>query len=49
MDNSTQKDSKEEKHQKSFDLLNFKGIFFEEEHQKYTCPNTGAHFEPNNL
>ena len=32
-----------------FDLLNFKGIFFENEHQKYTCPETGAHFEPNDL
>ncbi|CDW87204.1 UNKNOWN [Stylonychia lemnae] len=32
-----------------FDLLNFKGIFFENEHQKYICPKTGAHFEPNDL
>eukprot|EP00347_Sterkiella_histriomuscorum_P024546 403330736 len=32
-----------------FDLLNFKGIFFENEHQKYTCPKTGAHFEPTDL
>lgn len=32
-----------------FDLLNFKGMFFENEHQKYTCPNTGAHFEPKDL
>ena len=30
-------------------MLNFKGIFFENEHQKYTCPKTGAHFEPNDL
>ncbi len=33
----------------TFDLLNFKGMFFEQEHQKYTCPNTGAHFEPKDL
>ena len=35
--------------QQTFDLLNFKGMFFEQEHQKYTCPNTGAHFEPKDL
>ena len=34
---------------KVFDMLNFKGIFFENEHQKYTCPITGAHFEPRDL
>ncbi len=35
--------------QQTFDLLNFKGMFFEQEHQKYTCPTTGAHFEPKDL
>lgn len=35
--------------QQTFDLLNFKGMFFENEHQKYTCPITGAHFEPKDL
>ena len=24
-------------------------MFFEQEHQKYTCPITGAHFEPKDL
>jgi hypothetical protein len=24
-------------------------MFYENEHQKYTCPHTGAHFEPNDL
>ena len=33
----------------TFDLLNFKGMFFEQEHQKYTCPHSGAHFEPKDL
>lgn len=35
--------------QQTFDLLNFKGMFFEQEHQKYTCPHTGAHFEVKDL
>lgn len=35
--------------QQTFDLLNFKGMFFEQEHQKYTCPVTGAHFEVKDL
>ena len=25
-------------------LNNYKGIYFEQESEKYTCPNTGAHF-----
>lgn len=28
------------------DLINYKGIYFEDDSgQKYTCPETGAHFE----
>lgn len=28
------------------DLINYKGIYFEDDTgQKYTCPETGAHFE----
>ena len=28
------------------DLINYKGIYFEDDTgQKYTCPDTGAHFE----
>ena len=29
----------------TFDLLNYKGMFFEQEHAKYICPDTGCHFE----
>lgn len=28
-----------------FDLLNYKGMFFEQEHPKYIDPETGCHFE----
>ena len=26
------------------DLNNFKGIYFDNDSEKYTCPDTGAHF-----
>ena len=31
------------------DLNNYKGIFFEDENDKYQCPQTGAHFKPQDL
>ena len=27
------------------DLINYKGIYYEDETKKYICPDTGAHFE----
>ena len=27
------------------DLNNYKGIYFEDENEKYQCPTTGAHFK----
>ena len=27
------------------DLNNYKGIYFEDDTEKYTCPVTGAHFK----
>ena len=31
------------------DLNNYKGVFFEDENEKYQCPSTGAHFRPSDL
>jgi hypothetical protein len=32
------------------DLINYKGIYFNDDTgQKYTCPETGAHFEFNDM
>ena len=27
------------------DLINYKGIYYEDDTKKYICPETGAHFE----
>ena len=27
------------------DLINYKGIYFDDDKEKYSCPITGAHFE----
>ena len=27
-----------------FDLNNYKGMFYDQDNEKYTCPHTGAHF-----
>jgi len=27
------------------DLINYKGIYYEDDTKKYICPDTGAHFE----
>ena len=31
------------------DLNNYKGVFYEDENEKYQCPSTGAHFRPTDL
>ena len=32
-----------------FDLNNYKGMFYDTENEKYTCPLTGAHFRIGDL
>lgn len=31
--------------QQQSDLINYKGIYFDDDKEKYSCPITGAHFE----
>ena len=31
------------------DLNNYKGVFYDDENEKYQCPQTGAHFRPTDL
>jgi hypothetical protein len=31
------------------DALNYKGIFYNNKKEKYYCPETGAHFEMNDM
>ena len=34
-----------EKTESGLNLENYKGIYFDDNNQKYTCPKTGAHFK----
>ena len=45
-ENEQKQDNKKDNKDAANDLINYKGIYFDDESgQKFQCPTTGAHFE----